>query len=265
MILIFKIYQRVNKSMEFNEAVQSIIDHNNAQVDEFNELFDKYEAVDSENEELLKKQSKTDEVMEAQHKAIKKNFEDNVALKQRLSTLKTTSDHQIKQQAKELKELKDTNKKLKSANNEKQKKIDRLMKSTKLKNDPIAVDKDGFINHELGWLYTIHQSKDEVLQIYPHELTLSHESGGKTVQIPLIYSDKSGSYISAVLNSDNDVEWSSVAVFEDDTPERTKNMVKKFLMLKPSKEVQAIAKAWLYKVNIMQNRRIKQEDVQRVA
>lgn len=248
--------------MEFNEAVQAIIDHNNTQVDEFNELFDKYEAVENKNEELLKKQSKTDEVMNAQHKAIKKNFEDNVALKQSLSTLKTTSDHQIKQQNKELKELKDANKKLKAANNEKQKKIDRLLKSTKLKNDPLAVDKDGFINHELGWLYTIYQSKEEVLQIYPHELTLGHQSGDKTVQIPLMYSNKSGSYLSAVLNADNELEWSSVIEFEDDTPERTKKTVNKFLSLKPSEKVQTIAKAWLYKVNIMQNRRIKQEDVQ---
>ncbi len=29
--------------IEFNTAVQAIIDHNNNQVDEFNELFDKYE------------------------------------------------------------------------------------------------------------------------------------------------------------------------------------------------------------------------------
>ena len=247
--------------IEFNAAVQAIIDNNNNQVDEFNELLDKYEAMSVDYDLLKTKLVETDKVMECQHQAIKKNFEDNVALKRSGEALKKTTDHQLQQMSKELKELKAANKKLKAASSEKQKKIDRLSK-TKQKNDPLAVDKNGFINHELGHLYTIYQSDDEVLQIYPHELTLSHKDGYSSKQIPLIYSDKSGSYISAVLGEDNEVEWSSVAKFEDDTPERTQKLVKKFLMLKPSERVQEIAKNWLYKVNVMQSRKIKLVDVQ---
>ncbi len=248
---------------DFNTALQSIIDHNNNQVDEFNELFDKYEEASNNLESLQAKQVETDRVMEAQHQAIKKNFDDNVALKQGMTTLKKTSDHQLTQLAKEVKELKAANKKLKAANAEKQKKIDRLAKMKA--NNPLAVDKDGFINHELGWLYTIHQTEEEVLQINPHELTLSHADDHKSKQITLIYSDKTGSYLSAALGKDGEVEWSSVIKFEEDTPERTKNLVNKFLMLKPSDRATDIAKAWLYKVNTMQNRRIKHEDVKVVA
>ena len=247
--------------IEFNEALQAIIDNNNAHVDEFNELYDKHEALKVQSDELQAKQVDTDRVMDAQHNAIEKNFNDNVALKQGMANLKKTSDHQLQQMTKEVKELKVANKKLKAANVEKQKKIDRLAK-TKNNHDPLAVDKNGFINHELGWLYTIYQTEEEVLQIYPHELTLSHAGSHTSKQIPLIYSDKSGSYISAVLGEYNQVEWSSVAKFEDDTPDRTKNLVKKFLMLNPSERVTDIAKNWLYSVNVMQDRKIKPADVQ---
>ncbi len=86
---------------QFDEIVQQLIDFNNRHIDDFNELFDRFDEVQTKNEALIEKQESTDKVMDAQHEAIKKNFEDNKALKQALINLTKTSDHQIKELTKD--------------------------------------------------------------------------------------------------------------------------------------------------------------------
>lgn len=262
---------------ELNVNIEALTQAYNKDVQEYNSAINDIESLEAEVARLKATNAESDLVLKNQHEALQVLDKSNRSLEAAYNAAKkdmtllqsqiTMLNRELKAEKhknevakKELKPLREQVKRLKAANVAKD-------KSAK-KSNAIKLDKDGCIaNPDLGWLYTCFINKqsdyEEILQVYPHRLTLRHEDNSVSEQYTLLYTDKRGAYITAALEDENLV-WSEQLVFDDATPERTRTLASKFTM-KPSKEAESFAKTWLYTVNIIQGGRIKPTDLNRTV
>ena len=168
------------------------------------------------------------------------------------------AEKELKKARKELKTLKEQTKRLKAANDEKAKKVTRLeaeVKKVKNAQGEMRLTKEGFLKDaNLGAVYTLFKYKDangELLQLYPHRLTMKAENG-KTMQgYVLMHTNNSGTLVTVALDTENEARLLNPLQFPEGTPERTEKLATKFL--RPmSTEAVAFANQWLYRVNVEQ-------------
>ena len=253
----------------FDEAMINLIDIYNSNVSEFNQVVDELEELRVEvdnNKTTMGLQHEALEIAVSNAQTIDKDYKALVSSSNKtidtcnrqvekanrsLTEFKRTiknRDHELTVLKKEKKALKEQVKRLQAANKAKEAK---LSKQTESK---------GINQSELPW-FTVWERDDEVLIPCPKKLTMGTPDGKKDFgsQVTLMYSDKSGTYLTAILDDNNEVMFSSPVLFSDDTPERTKKICEKFTM-KPSDEAREFCREWLYRINVVQKGIVKKSD-----
>ena len=255
-----------------DDIIKELIDLNNNHVDEFNQLADTCELQQRELIDLNKWKSDSVKTLEAQHKAIEVQQQRESKLKAEANMLAikannaSTLEHELKVLRKESKAQKEQVKRLKAANVEKEKKIKRLEKSSVATVTKGIVSKQGFIdNPDLGAIYTLftnNANNGEIVQLYPHSLTM-REQGKEFKGYVLLHTDNTGAFTTVVMNSEHEVDCVVPIRFDDDTPERTKNLCQKFVK-GISEEAKVFCQQWLYRVNVIQKGKLKINDLEKV-
>lgn len=245
--------------------IEQLLAHENTQVDEYNSIVDQCEELDAENVRLKKAINLSDKVTATQHEALKVNEANLNTLNKTIALQRITvdglknSDALLQTARKELATLKEQVKRTKAASLSKDARIKQLEKKAPVATKVNAYGKDGYLqNIELGWFFVVFASEAEYLHIYPHVLTIKHYDGTISEQYTLLYTDRTGNYITATLNNDV-VEWGNQLRFPEGTPERTIALANKFT-LKPSDQVCEYALNWLTRVNVIQGGRLKEYD-----
>ena len=204
------------------------------------DLADKYISLRTDYNELLKKNA----VIGESYKATVTNYE-------LLKGQKDTVDKQLKVAQKELKKLKKLSSGHKASNDTLRKANARLTAQLKEKPNYNATD-------DLPQLNFIYQVNDEVLIVYPQRHKMNN--GTQIVeQTVLLYSDMRGVYLTVCLDENNNAVFSS-PLNPNTLSERTLATIEKN-MISPSKEAQAYATQWLYRVNIEQKMKVERFDL----
>lgn len=241
-----------NGEITDNQLLQALSSYNDQQVDEYNEIV-----------ELMEKQSQKLEeqghALETQHQALLKTREDRRIYIANEESLKKQSvafqienkklEHQISVLRKEAKTAKEQIKRNKSAIAARDAKIKKLEKSNPSNKETT----------KMGELNCVYSKGKDVLLVYPSLLTLGVD-GEKKEQVSLLYTDRSGSFITAFLDNNNEVAFSHFINQDAEISDRTRSLIHKNC-IKISEEAGKFAETWLYKVNVMQNKVIQPIDL----
>lgn len=149
-----------------------------------------------------------------------------------------------------MKATKEQVKRVKNANSEKDKKINRLEKQ-----------KPQVTENQMYQIYFNNEVRDETVYVNPYQLTLKSEEC-KSYGYTLLYTNKFGGFISVVYHND-ELCFISPLSFPDDIKPQTKKLAEKYLD-KPSKECADFCREWLYKVNASQKGKVSRDDLKLV-
>lgn len=109
-------------------------------------------------------------------------------------------------------------------------------------------------------MMTVWAESGEALMMLPNMLKIQIEGQKKISKAyTLLYTDSRGIWRQAAIGNDNKVSFSKFAYCDDVDKEITDTANK--VLLKPSEMAQKVAQRWLYKVNVVQNARITDEDL----
>lgn len=253
------------------QITNAMFELNNKHVDEFNELADTCELQQKELILLNKRKVDADKTLKMQDDALKILDKRSTEYKNELSRMSIAAnsakrlEQEVKVYRKETKVLKDQVKRVKAASVAKDSKIKKLEKNSVGGNLSGSITKDQFINNpNLGAIYTLftnYANNGEIIQLYPHSLSITSAEGEKYKGFVLLYTSNAGTFQTLTL-CDGDVNVVSPIRFAEDTPERTKKLVEKFVT-KPSDQALEFAHNWMHKVNIVQTGSLKVPDLKR--
>lgn len=239
-----------------NEIAAILSAHESKSVDEYNSICDVVEARDSTIEKLEQSLAEQSNILVKQHDALlvqDKNKStlllNQDSLKHQLVSLQLsnkTLEHQIKVLKKEAKAAKEQITRNKAALKVRDSKISKLEKK--------KPNTDG-----IQPLVTIYSKGSDVLLIYPSKLTLG-VNGVKQEQTVLLYTNRCGAFVTAFLDNDNEVAFSSFINKESEIADRTKALINKNTM-QVSDEAAKFAQDWLIRVNLVQKQVINPVDM----
>lgn len=270
---------KVNPVIDFETAMQFIIDERNNAIVEFNEIFDENESMRNtlntandladkhidlikENNDLKNQHQQLFESHESLLSAYNKVIKNNESLAsstkstmvnyELLKGQKATVDKKYKVTQTELKKLKKLSAGHKSSNDTLRKQVARLTKE--LKEERTGKGKTG----DIPQLNTIYEVDDEVLIVYPQRHKMNN--GDSLVeQTVLLYTDMRGVYLTVCLDDDNQAVFSS-PLNKGGLSDRTVATYRKH-SISPSETVRDYATQWLYRVNVGQNMKVERFDL----
>ncbi|EOA3782623.1 hypothetical protein ACH0R5_000650 [Vibrio vulnificus] len=109
-------------------------------------------------------------------------------------------------------------------------------------------------------MLTVWAEKGEALLMLPNMLSIQIEGQKKISKAyTLLYTDSLGIWRQAAIGADHKVSFSKFAYCDGVDKEMTDTANK--VLLKPSPTAQKIAQRWLYKVNVVQNSQVTEEDL----
>ncbi len=234
-----------------NKLLQSLVQHEDKQVEEFNEVITTLEERDTqlqEHSDILAKQHEALLKQEKDKKTLIANEQDlkrqSVSFQQENKTLR----HQLEVAKKEAKATKEQTKRNKAAMKVKDQKIAAFGKKK-------APAQDGQL-HPLNTVYCVGES---VLLIYPQPLELGID-GTKSKQITLLYTNRKGCFLTTYLDNENNVAFSHFINEDADISDRTRKLIIKNTLGIPD-DVAEFAQSWLYRVNIVQKMNLEPLDL----
>lgn len=248
--------QLFSEQLDFDTAMQFLIDDRNKSTVEFNEVFDELEALKKENEvlttmnELLKTENNDVKLILVDAEKLAEKHTGLASNYQSLVSQKETTDKLLKVANKDLKQAKQNASKHKASNASLLKRNERLTKEAKAERAKRVVD--------IPQLNTVFEIENEVLIVYPQIHKMNN--GTKMVeQAVLLYTDMRGCFLTAYLDENNEAVFSS-PMRPNDLSERTIATYRKH-SISPSQEAQDFATKWLYRVNIQQKTKVERIDL----
>ncbi len=271
---------------EMPELLATLTKRYNKDTEEFNALVvdnerleDALSGKDKLLEELGLKITSQQETLDKQHQAIKILDASELKMRKAMEEYKASTvslgskvkqlEHSLAVSQKEAKEWREKAKRNQKANAEKQKQLDRLKKlnSGTVSEQGVKFDrKTGYVtNLDMVGMWCLHQGANgETLHVSPYVMKVSGEFAAQKNQIPVLYTNGNGTYITGIIMDDGEIGWSHSLTFPDGTAERTQKLALKY-EARPSKAIGEVAKQWLFKVNIEQKANLKVEDLQKIA
>ena len=228
-----------------------LIEHENKSVNDYNNIFDENETLRSTIKEL-------EHIVTTQHEAILKQTHTE-------STLKKVSESSLKQATAAILKLSETNHKLsvsKKDDKAKKEQVVRLKASNKVlesKVKRLEKKKPSTQNDKLQPLTTVYCKGDDVLLVFPSLLEFGVD-GEKKKQATLLYTNKTGCFVTCFLKNDNEVSFSTPINDKSEISQQTRNLIEKNCMSIPN-EAADFAQSWLYRVNIQQGTTINPIDL----
>lgn len=164
----------------------------------------------------------------------------------------------------QVKRLKESSDKFKTRAASLEKATIELRADAKVANDKakmLSADKMALINELANYkMVTVWAENGEALMLLPNRLTISIEGRKRpTKAFTLLFTDSRGIWRQVAIDEDHRVSFSKFA-YCDQVAKSTTDAANRAL-LKPSKDAVAIAERWLYKVNVVQNGAIGNEDL----
>lgn len=251
-----KKFIKANELLDFETAMQFIIDERNQSTTDFNDIIDETEQLRKQNEALTTLNRALElennevklilldaEKLAQKHKALESNYRS-------LTSQKETSDKLLRVANKDLKTAKHNSAKHKKSNAELAKRNERLTSQIKLDREKNVAD--------IPQLNTIYDAKEEVLIVYPQ---IHRMNNGTSIveQAVLLYTDRRGCFLTVCLDDNNEATFSS-PLRPNNLSERTIETYRKH-SISPSKEVQEFATKWLYRINIEQKTKVEKVDL----
>jgi hypothetical protein len=232
-----------------DKLLELLVKNENKNVDDYNEIHDTLLLRDK----ALNEQSS---ILEKQHLALLKQDADKKIFIENEGSLKAQSigfqvenknlKHQLAVMKKEAKASKEQIKRNKAAIAQRDAKLKKASKPAK---------ESGIKLHELN---TVYCKGEDVLLIYPSKLTIGVD-GVKQEQIALLYTNRKGCFITAFLNNDDEVAFSTFIDDKADISEQTKKLINKNCM-NISDDAAEFAQQFLYRVNRVQNMKLNAFD-----
>ena len=246
----------------FDGALEFIINENNQNIDLINAACDQAEEYSEiiNNLKRLLGQS-ADDLHDQEKKSsftLQKSEQKNielanyvVSMDSELKTLRAKDKQAVKSakiSAKDLKAMAANKASQLESNKLLRKRVDRL--TSELKEE----------RGNLPQLETVYKNNtNEYLIVHPtkQSLGICHSKAGNVV---LLYTDKTGVYLSAALDSHNQAVFSSPLQIGNNLSERTKKTIRNN-SIRPSQQVIDFATQWLYRVNVVQKSTVKPQDI----
>lgn len=248
--------QRFSEPLDFDTAMQFIIDDRNKSTIDFNEVFDQMEELKKENHvlttmnELLKTENNEVKLILVDAEKLASKHQDLSANYASLVTQKSTTDKLLKIANKDLKQAKQNANKHKTNNATLTKRNERLTKEAKQERTKGVAD--------IPQLNTIFEADNEILIVYP-QIHKMNNGTSMVEQAVLLYTDRRGCFLTVCLGDDNEAIFSS-PLRPNDLSERTIATYRKH-SISPSSEAQEFATKWLYRVNIQQKTKVEKVDL----
>ncbi len=235
-----------------SQLLTELVNYDNKSSDEYNEIVGILESRDKSIAELEHVASKQHEAMLTQRsneEIYKKNQIDlkkqSIAYQQKNQQL----EHQLSVVKKEQKKQREQIKRNKSAMAQRDARIKKLEKQSKQ-------DARGAKLHPLT---TIYSKGESVLQVYPQPLELGID-GKQSKQIALLYTNRKGCFVTAFLDNNHEVAFSSFVNQDAEIADRTRALIQKNTMQVPN-EVAEFCQTWLYRVNIINKMSLNEMDM----
>ena len=273
----------MENELSFEEQAQCLVDTHNLHLSEYNDLCDEYEivgdgfidAVEAYNvlSDQFQQSEKSTLMLVKEMASIKQELADNnealpllakrdekiTELNELVKSLTSDLKSKDKSIASLKKDLSVSEKDLKSANANKAKALAKN-KDLVTRNKKIIKDYNLESTATIKQLHTVYKnSKNEYLMVHPMKQSLNMNPK-RAEDVVLLYTDKSGVYLSACLSEDNELVFSSFIKRDNDFTDTQLKKVDRNC-IRASEEARAFAKKWLYKVNVTQPVHIKAEDL----